>query len=243
MRLLPALFACLIVAACSGQVDEAAETEAFNQRVHRYIVENPEVIEEAIIALQQRAMQQEQERLERGIAEFETDILNDPRDPVWGPADARVTIVEYFDYNCGACAAANEWLTRVSDAHEGDIRIIFKEFPILSERSHVAARAALAIWQLAPDRYFAFHNALMRESAPRTSDLIMEIAATSGVDPVLLEETMNSEEISLHLAETHEIANLAQIRATPTFIVNGQVVEGAAFGRLQQAVLDALERP
>lgn len=242
MRCFLALAASLALTACNAAPGANGDNDqAFNERVHRYIVENPEVIEEALIALQQRARAREQAQMMDAVTALEDAITGDPRDPVFGPADAPVTIVEFFDYRCPYCTVANDWLTSVAESHEGEVRIVFKELPLLGEASREAARAALAVWKLDPDQYLPVHNALMTAGSPLSSERIDAVMEAHGLDAGTVRETMASEAISEHLSDVYEVASMAGINGTPFFIINGEVIPGADIRRLQAVLMAALE--
>lgn len=242
MRCFLVLAASLALTACNAAPGaNADDDEAFNERVHRYIVENPEVIEEALIALQQRARAREQAQMMDAVSALEDAINSDPRDPVFGPADAPVTIVEFFDYRCPYCRVANDWLAAMAEAHEGQLRIVFKELPLLGEASREAARAALAVWQLDQEAYFPVHNEFMAAGSGLNSERIDDIAASHGVDIAAMRETMESEDITEHLSDVYEVASMAGINGTPFFIINGEVIAGADMRRLQTTLMAALE--
>ena len=137
--------------------------------VREYLLENPEIIREALIELQKK------EDL-ASINAVRDQILHDPRDVTIGPDDAKVTIVEFFDYNCSFCKRSTDWLVKAVEEHPDDIRVIFKEMPLLDGRtktSRNAARAALAANE--QDKYFKMHVALMAERS-LTEERILKIA-------------------------------------------------------------------
>ena len=151
-RGLPLLAALALLAACSAQsapdsVDRMARSEV-EAIVREYLVSNPEALAAGLEALQK----QEQAKLFARLASH-------PDDPSLGPKDAPVTIVEFFDYNCGYCRVANDWVFDTIDDRSGDVRVIFKEYPILAESSILAARAALAAHR--QGKYREMHVALM----------------------------------------------------------------------------------
>jgi len=116
--------------------------------VKDYILENPEIIRDAFIALQEKEALKEQEIFRESIISAKDLLENDPRDPSIGPKDAKVTIVEFFDYNCGFCKRATPWVEEAVEKYGDDIRVVFKELPILdykTKTSRPAARAALAM--------------------------------------------------------------------------------------------------
>lgn len=243
MRFLTGLLAACLLTACSaanGTGDEP-DAEAIEAIVHRYIVENPEVIEEALIELQRRAREREQAQLSAGAQQFRSALFDDARDPVIGPVDAELTIVEFFDYRCPFCVQVNDWLAGVQERHPGQVRVIFKELPLLGEASDEAARAALAVWNLAPEQYGAFHDALMQAGSPMNSERIDLIAAEHGIERAALREAMASPEIEAHLDSVYELARSIGVSGTPFFVIGDEIIPGADISRLNRIVAEALD--
>lgn len=243
MRFLTGLLAACLVSACSAAngEDETLDTEAVEAIVHRYIVENPEVVEEALVELQRRARAREQADLVAGTQQFREAIYEDPRDPVAGPPDAELTIVEFFDYRCPYCIQTNDWMNDVLARHEGRVRIVFKELPLLGAASDEAARAALAVWNLSPESYGDFHDALMQAGSPMNSERIDQIAAEQGIGREALREAMASPGIQTHLDSVYELARSVGVSGTPFFIIGDDVIPGADINRLNAAVASALD--
>lgn len=234
MRLLMVLFVSLAVvqpaAAQSFNAQEQAEIRAV---VRDYLVRNPDVLREALDALEARA-----------TAERWRTIRDDPRDFSMGPADAPIVIVEFFDYRCPYCHAAFEWVNDIVRSRR-DVRVVFAEFPILSEQSLEAARAALA--SIPQGRYFAFHRALMSSRGELTSEAIDAIARDVGIDVPRMRRAMESEAVNAAIQDNHERAYEYSIQGTPGFVINGEVVPGGfnrerLEERLRQATREARSR-
>jgi len=198
-------------------------------------------VEEALVELQRRARAREQADLVAGTEQFRDAIYEDPRDPVAGPADAELTIVEFFDYRCPYCIQTNDWMNDVLARHEGRVRIVFKELPLLGAASDKAARAALAVWNLSPEHYSDFHNALMQAGSPMNAERINQIAAEQGIGREALREAMASPEIQAHLDSVYELARSIGVSGTPFFIIGNDVIPGADINRLNAAVATALD--
>lgn len=242
MRLLIGLLAASLFTACTAahEEPEAAGNEAIEAIVHRYIVENPEVIEEALVELQRRARAREQAQLVAGAQQFRDALHGDAADPVFGPQDAELTIVEFFDYRCPYCVQVNNWLEGVLARHEGRVRVVFKELPLLGEASEEAARAGLAVWNLEPETYVDFHNALMRAGSPMTPERIDQIAADHGISREVLREAMAAPEIDAHLDNVYNLARSIGVSGTPFFVIGDDIIPGADMNRLNRAVANAL---
>ena len=151
-------------------------------------------------------------------------LVDDRLDPILGNPDGNVTVVEFFDYQCPYCRKVAERLLAMVK-RDGNIRLVFKELPILGARSEYAARAALAAKN--QGRYLAFHKALMRNTGRLTRKRILSIANSVGVDTNRLRADMQSPEIDDAIAANRDMARKLGIRGTPTFVVADRTVRGA----------------
>lgn len=220
--------------AASAQTFNGQEQAEIRAIVRDYLVRNPDVLREALDAL-----------AERTSAERWQQVKADPRDFAIGPANAQVTIVEFYDYRCAYCHAALEWVLDLSRTNR-DVRIVFKELPILSDASMEAARAALAARP--QGRYLQFHQALMSFPLDRdmTSAEIDAIARRSGIDVARMRRAMNDPDITAHLEQNRAQAIDYNINGTPGFVINGELVPGfnepLLETRLREALREARQR-
>src|SRR3954471_9984447 len=152
--------------------------------VHDYLVEHPEVIKEAIQALQAKEEQGKLDAQTQAVIENKDALFNDPSTPVAGNPMGDVTVVEFFDYHCPYCKAVAAPLQQLLQADKG-VRLVLKEFPILGEDSVLASHAALAA--AAQGKYWAFHQALMEHRGLFDMEVIKTIAAKVGLDAAKLE--------------------------------------------------------
>jgi len=233
----------LAVSACgeSGAAAPQAEREEIEAIVRGYILENPEIIEEALIELQMRAMERERAALAVAVAEHASAIYEDPRTPVVGAPNPDIRIVEFFDYKCGFCARTNAWVQETLERHGDRVAFVLKEYPLLGPESQLGARAALAVERQAPDQYFAFHNALYESAAPITAQRIDDLARDFGLDLERLTADMEGEEITTYLADIRALGADLRFTGTPYFIINGEVVPGADIAALDRLLSEALE--
>jgi protein-disulfide isomerase len=218
---------------------KTAELDPFEQRVREYLLKNPEVIMEALQILQERQRAAEAEGLRRTIAERSEAILNDPAAPVGGNPAGDVTLVEFFDYNCPYCRRVAPTVTQLEEA-DPDLRLVYKEYPILGPGSQFAARAALASRR--QGKYVAFHNALMHATEQLTRDTVMEVARTVGLDTVRLEQDMQDPAIQEAIARNLQLADALGITGTPSFIIGEEVVPGAVDLRTLQSLITRARR-
>ena len=209
--------------------------------VKDYLLENPEIIRDAIIKLQEKEAMQEQELYRESIVSARDALENDPRDASVGPEDAKVTIVEFFDYNCGFCKRATPWVEEAVEKYGDDIRIIFKELPILDDRtktSRMAARAALAADK--QGKYKEMHFALM-EQKRISPDSIRKAAEEVGLNMAKFDADMMDPQIEAHIADTINLSDrLPALTGTPFFVVNDEYVSGADTARLDALIKDKL---
>ncbi len=192
-----------------------------------YILENPEVLVQALRVLQDRRRLADQTRNRATLAAKRDELSADPAAPVGGNPDGNVTIVEFFDYNCPYCKAVYPRLAQLL-AEDDQIRLVFKEWPILGPVSELAAKMALALWKQDPDNYQAFHAALLSVRGRLTQDAVFAAARGLGLDVERLKSEMESPEIAADLARNKALAGSLGITGTPAFVVGDRLVPGAA---------------
>jgi protein-disulfide isomerase len=204
----------------------AAQKTEVQQVVREYLLKNPEVIVEAINELQRRNEAASAEHQRAAMAAMATELTSSPSDPIMGNAQGDVTMVEFFDYRCGFCKKVfDDVQTLIKE--DGHLRVVLKEFPILGEDSVNASRAAMAVWLHQPDKYKAFHTAMMRSKGALGMDKVLELAKASGVDVAALNGQMNDPEIEKTFAATRNQAQALDVTGTPAFIVGETIVPGA----------------
>lgn len=194
----------------------------FGQKVRAYLIANPQVLDEAVQARQRAEEADRVETINANVAANAGLLAADPRDPSVGPASAKVTVIEFFDYRCPGCKAVSEEFLALIRAHP-DVRFVFKEWPILDRgddtTSNYAARAALAAH--AQGRYLPVHQALMAEPAldPAAVDRIL---TENGVDLALARTHMTSAETDDLISDIHTAGQTLGLVGTPTFLINGR---------------------
>jgi protein-disulfide isomerase len=217
-------------------ITPAQKTE-IEKLVHDYIVAHPEVIKEAIQALQAREEQGKADAQTQAVLQNKDKLFNDPATPVAGNPMGDVTIVEFFDYHCPYCKAVAAPLQKLTEEDKG-VRLVMKEFPILGQDSLLASQAALAA--VPQGKYWEFHQGLMEHRGQFDMEVIKSIAAKVGLDPAKLETDMQSDTIKPIISANHDLAQTLDIGATPTFIIGDQVVEGAVpLERLKELIQKA----
>ncbi|PJG57488.1 DsbA family protein [Aeromonas cavernicola] len=211
----------------TGPVQAAELTKSdVEQIVREYLVNNPEILVEMSNAL--RAKQaSEQADNDKALIKAHAKPLFGSDDPQAGNPKGSLTVVEFFDYNCGYCKRAHPLISQLL-SEDKDIRYIYKQFPILTETSHYAARAALAVQLGQPDKYKAFHEALYAHKGALADEAqVKQIAATAGVDWNKVEASLKDGRIDQNLATNRALAESMAISGTPAFIIGDQILRGA----------------
>ena len=186
------------------------------------ILENPEIIQQAEQVLRIRQEQREAEARVEGLAIYGDEIIAGNDAVVLGNPDGDVTLVEFFDYNCGFCKRAGP-VVKALLAEDENLRVVLREYPILNEVSYTAARAALAAAE--QGKYQEFHEQIM--AFPRISEAsIYQLAETLGLDVVQLKVDMAGEKVAGHLNRTRQYTSALAINGTPAFILGGKVIAG-----------------
>lgn len=229
-----------IVLASQHNAFTPSQEEAIDKRIRAYLLENPDLIVEALRILEQRQTLAEARRSREQLASRQEEILNDPASPVGWNLDGDVTIVEFFDYQCPYCKAVVPRLNALRSEDDG-IRYVYKELPILGPVSVIAARAALASRE--QDRYEDFHEALMtRPGKIRESDIFI-IAEEVGLDIAQLRDDMRAPGIEESIERTRQLATALGINGTPAFVIGDRLVPGAiSLEQLRSLVRRARER-
>lgn len=194
------------------------------QTVRDYLVANPEVLLEIMHALEAKRAEAAQAGQKAALKALSTAVEG-ASVPKAGNLKGDVTIVEFFDYRCSYCKRAFPHVRDVL-ATDRNVRVVMKEFPILSPESEVGARAALAVWKLAPEKYMAFHSALMEMKGQLSENKIMVTAAELGLKEADVRKAMADPAIQGELEATAQFAHDLNITGTPAFIIGGKVYPG-----------------
>ena len=213
------------------------DREAVRKIVREYLFEHPEVIEEAIQVLRAKRESRQQDRVRAALRDHDKALRSHPMSPVSGNPKGDVTLVEFFDYQCGYCKQS---LKPVRDLLETDrqLRIVWKEYPILGPVSRFAARVAMASKK--QGRYLEFHVVVMGSRGKLTEDRVMAIAGSVGLDVQRLRRDMEDPAIDNYLDETIRLARVLGIRGTPAFVIGDTLVPGVVGGaRLKELIAKA----
>lgn len=202
------------------------ERQALQGEIRAYLLENPEVLVEAMNILQTR---EDTAALERDTAMVQSnadDLFASPGDWVGGNPDGDITLVEFMDYQCGYCRKAYSEVDELVTS-DGNIRFVVKEFPILGEASLLSSQFAIAILQLHGNAaYEGAHDALIALRGEPNADTLARVATDLGLDPQAIADKMNSDEVMAVIRANHALAEKMEISGTPTFVLKNTMMRG-----------------
>ncbi|MFK8251652.1 DsbA family protein [Ancylobacter terrae] len=216
-----------------------AQRKEFESVIRNYLLTNPEVIQEAIGELQKRQEMAEANQRKQALGTVKPLVFDSPRGVVVGNPKGDVTLVEFFDYNCGYCKRA---LADLQDLIKSDpkLKVVLKEFPVLGQGSVEAAQVAVAVRLVAPDKYLAFHQKLLGGRGQADKSHALDAATDVGVDRAKLEKAMSDPEVRATLEESFKIADALGINGTPSYVVADEVVIGAVGHDKLKSAIDSV---
>ncbi len=204
----------------------ASEQDAFGAAVRSYLLENPQVILEAVDQLEQQQASAEAARDEALVAHYLPELQDDGFSWVGGNPDGDITIVEFMDYRCGYCRRAAPEVAKLLE-QDGNVRLVIKEFPILGEASLIFSRFAVATKQVAgDDAYKAVHDALLTMRGEPNDVTLRRMADGFGLDTDAIFARMDAPEITEALTRTRALAQNLQISGTPSFVLGQELLRG-----------------
>jgi len=226
--------ALLALALCGAPPAASAQSFSDGQRgdieviVRNYLLAHPEVLEEAMAELSKRQAAAEAEKHEASVATNAEKIFNSPRGVVLGNKDGDVTFVEFFDYNCGYCKRA---MADMLDLMKTDpkLKVVLKEFPVLSQGSVEAAQVAVAVRMQDPGgkKYLDFHQKLLGGRGPADKLRAIAAAKEAGLDIGRIEKDLAGPEVKATIEENFKLAEAMGMNGTPSYVIGKQVVIGA----------------
>lgn len=204
----------------------STEKEQFGQIVRDYILDNPDIIMDAFRILEQRQQVADLNADTTMIAANLQEIQNDGFSWEGGNPDGDITLVEFLDYKCGYCRKAHSEVANLVKT-DGNIRIIVKEFPILSQDSLDLSRAAIAtLHSLGPDAYKKMHDLFIAHNGPVTDDAIRFLANKAGLDGNAIIAMKSNPIVDAQIDKTRQLGQDLNVNGTPTFIFNDQIIRG-----------------
>ena len=201
-----------------------AQKKDLEQTIRNYLVQNPEVLVEMQTVFERRQADARQEARQTAITENATDLFRPGDGLIAGNPDGDVTVVEFFDYNCGYCRRAFKDLAKLIETDK-NVRVVLKEFPIFGEPSEAAARAAIAAQK--QGKYFEMHRALLETPGRASKEKALEIAEKLGLDTDQLQKDMEAAEVDQVIKQTAALAEKMGLEGTPFYLVGDKAIPGA----------------
>ena len=194
--------------------------------IEKYLMENPEVILRSIQNLEKRQKKQAAEKAQEILKSKRDFIQNDKFSFVSGNPKGDITLIEFVDYQCGFCKKSHKYIQKIV-TEDKNIRLIYKEFPILGSGSIYASRATIAAKK--QGKYFELHEALMNAQGRLDENRILQLAQKSGIDTKKLLSDINDDQeiVGDYLGAVSQLAQELQINGTPAFIINNVILRGA----------------
>jgi protein-disulfide isomerase len=225
------LFGATAVAAATALPVPAGALDATDRAevekiIREYLLANPEVMIDVQKALEAKQEQMRVAAQQRTLTEKKDAIFASDHQVEIGAKDAPITIVEFFDYNCGFCQRALEDMNRFVE-NDKDVRFILKEFPVLGEPSLEAHKVSLAFNRLMPEKAAEFHTRLLAAEGRKDGQVATALAVELGADEAALRAEMEKPEILDAIRQVYELADGLGITGTPSYVVGDSVVFGA----------------
>ena len=233
----PALFGAALLSAVPHAIAADMSRAEVEKIVREYLLANPEILNEMLSEMKASEEANDTDRAKAAIASNRDALLNDGYSYVAGNPNGDVTLVEFFDYRCGYCKKVRDDVVNFMGA-DTNVRVVFKEFPILGAASIEASRAAIASRKQGDDKYWAFHQAMLGADG-LDSDAIYDIAAGQGIDVAKLKEDMKAPEVDQVITKNHELAEKIGIDGSPAFIVGDPLYPGALDADERKAIVAA----
>jgi protein-disulfide isomerase len=204
--------------------EQKAEIEGI---IKNYLMEKPEVLRDAIGVLEAREKEAQAKERQKTVSEHSSTLFSPAKQAIVGNSNGKITLVEFFDYNCGYCKRALGDLARLMKDNP-DLRVVLRDFPILSPGSVEAARVANAfLRQFQGEKFWAFHQKLLSSRSPVGKAEAMAVAKELGADMDKLSRDAADPAISEGIAESEKFAKSLQVNGTPAYVIGEDVVIGA----------------
>ena len=204
----------------------SAERALLQEEIRIYLLENPEIIMEAVEVLRKKEQQAAIQSDFELVKKHEKAIFEDGFSFIGGNLNGDITLVEFVDYRCGYCKKAHNEVEKLLST-DGNIRFVIKEFPILGDDSLVLSKFALAVKVVHGDEiYKLVHDILIKMKSPPSEKAFDQIINNLNLEAQAVESAMESNEVNGMIAYTRTLAERLKISGTPTFVMNDELIRG-----------------
>ena len=208
------------------QILNANQRKEIKSIIGKYLMDNPEIILKSVKSMQERRNTQKRKTEIQKLQTYRELILYDPTSPVGGNLNGDISVIEFFDYSCGYCKKVFPIIKTILHKDK-NIRFVYKEFPILSPQSELAARAALATWRQNKTKYIQIHSEFNNLKGAFTESRIFRIAKKLGLNLAQLRKDMQSKSMDKTILNNRQLARNIGISGTPGFIIGDKIIRGA----------------
>jgi len=219
----------------------ADQKKAIEQIVRDYLTNHPDVLIDALQAADDKLKGEAHDKAAKALVDRKKEVFDDPNSPIAGNPKGDVTLVEFFDYRCPYCKQVEPALEKLV-AEDRQLKLVYKEFPVLGPESDVAAHVALAAKK--QGKYDIFHRAMMAVPGRIDEAAIYKVAASVGLDIDRLKQDVKSADVAAQLKANAALGNDLRIDGTPAFIIGDTIVPGAmSLDAMRQQIANARGKP
>ncbi|ODR93959.1 hypothetical protein AUC70_10165 [Methyloceanibacter stevinii] len=211
-------------AATASLAGGISDKKAIEDVVQEYLTKNPEILVAMTTELDRRQQEEQDQQQNKAISENADALFRSDKSFTAGDPDGDVTVVEFFDYNCGYCRRAMPDVMKLTD-NDDKVRVVFKELPIFGGDSEDAAKGALAAKM--QGKYLEMHQKLFSEPGKANKEKVLRIANELGLDVPQLEKDMEGQEVADGLAEAYALAQSLGLQGTPLYLIGDRTIPGA----------------
>lgn len=224
-------FSVALASTVAQKSSVAGNSQDVNQAIEDYLLNNPSKVREALELAAQQEQLEAQKRIAENYKNNWKDLSSADNSPFVGPKDAKITIVEFFDFNCGYCKRLAPELMKVIKANK-DVKFVFK--PVTFLGSIQTAKAALAANK--QGKFIEVYEAFLTHNGQVNAQVIDEVLEKAGLDVAETKKIMESDEIKKALADISELSRKVEVRGVPTLIINGEALQAIEQGPIQNAI-------
>ena len=207
---------------------DAAQRGEIEKIIREYLIANPQVLQDVMMELEKRQVAMDSQRQQAAVRENAKELFSSSRHVVVGNPQGSVTMVEFFDYNCGYCKRAMDDMNALLK-NDRNLKVVLKEFPVLGPGSVEAAKVATAarIQDKTGKKYLDFHQRLMGGRGQADKARALAAAKDAGFDVAKIEKDLESDEVKASLAESFKLAQALGLNGTPSYVIGDKVIIGA----------------